>query len=92
MANRSVSFFVRIRIQDNGNVQPDYIAFDNAKTNENLVIKTKMDGNWKKLLISRYPLNAAKNWIEANENEISEWHTSKLNRKIYMAWIDELSR
>jgi hypothetical protein len=93
MANHSVSFFVRIRVKihDNDNVQPDYISFDNAKTNEKMVIKTKMDGQWKKLFISRYPLNAAKNWIETNENEIAEWHTSQLNRKIYVAWSDALN-
>jgi hypothetical protein len=55
------------------------------------VIKTKIDGPWKKLMISRYKSNADKNWIEANEKEISEWNTSELNRKIYLAWTDELN-
>jgi hypothetical protein len=91
MANHSVSFFIRTRITDNDKVQPDYISFNNIKTNEKLVIKTKCDPHchWSKiLLISRHPLNAAKSWIEANE---SEWNTSKLNRKIYVNMNDELT-
>jgi ABC-type proline/glycine betaine transport system substrate-binding protein len=42
-------------------------------------------GYTKTLLISRYPLDAAKSWIEANEKEIDEWNPKKLDRKITMA-------
>jgi hypothetical protein len=63
-----------------------------VKTNEKLVIKTRIyDNGWmlRKLLISRYPLNATKSWIEANEKEISEWNRWELNRKIIID--DELT-
>jgi hypothetical protein len=33
-------------------------------------------------MISRYPLNAAKSWIEVNEKEIAEWNTEEIGRKI----------
>jgi hypothetical protein len=85
-ANCSVSFFVRIRIQDNAS-EPDYISIDNVKTNEKLVIKKANDAagdEWKICLISRHPLNAAKNWIEENKNEIFEWTNWKLNRRIFV--------
>jgi hypothetical protein len=55
------------------------------KTNQKLVIKTtkdKDDSRYKMLLISRYSLNAAKGWIEANEKVILEWDNEKLHRKI----------
>jgi hypothetical protein len=37
-----------------------------------------------KLLIARYPLNAANNWIEANEKEMTEWNRENLERKIVL--------
>jgi hypothetical protein len=82
MANNPVSFFIYIGMGDN-DVQD--ISFENVKTQEKLVVKTIMhDLKWKMLLISRYPLNAAKKWIEANEKEIYEWNPEKLNRRINM--------
>jgi hypothetical protein len=76
MANNPVSFIIYIRL--------NYFVFEdiskkNVKTNEKLVIK-KIDDD--KMLISRYPLNAAKSWIEAYEREIIEWDYKKLNRII----------
>jgi ABC-type proline/glycine betaine transport system substrate-binding protein len=84
MTDHSVSFFIRTLIRDKDNVEG--ISFENAKTNEKLVIKTESahDDGWKMLMVSRYPLKAAKSWIEANENEISEWNKEKLYRKINM--------
>jgi hypothetical protein len=80
MAKNPVSFFICININRDDNFEG--ISFENVKTNEKLVIKTKVFW-WKLLLIMRYPLNAAKNWIEANEEEISEYNR-KLDRKIIM--------
>jgi hypothetical protein len=78
MANRPIKFFICI----GGNVQQNN-SYENIKTDEKLVIKTKRQSYGKMmLLVSRYRLNAVEDWIEANEKEISEWHTSKLNRKI----------
>jgi hypothetical protein len=85
MANDPVSYFIYTSIDEDDNV--DDISFENIKTNEKLVFKKKEedddDDEWY-LLISRYPLNAAKSWIEANEKEIYEWDRKKLNRKINM--------
>jgi hypothetical protein len=81
-AKDAVSFFVYTIIWEN-NVEN--ISIDNVKTKEKLVIKTKAadDDRWKiMLMIARYPLNAAKSWIEANEKEIAEWDGRKLDRKI----------
>jgi hypothetical protein len=86
MANNPVSFFIYICIAENN--QDIDISFENVKTNEKLVIKTKSDGRWKKLMISRYPLNAAKSWIEDNEKEITHWSIEELYRKInILEWI-----
>jgi hypothetical protein len=82
MTDHSVSFFIRTLIRDKDNIEG--ISFENVKTKEKLVIKTESADQWKTLLISRYPLKAAKSWIEANENEISEWNKDKLYRKINM--------
>jgi hypothetical protein len=47
------------------------------------VIKKANRGDvWEELMISRYPLNAAKSWIEANEKEITQWNGETLDRKI----------
>jgi hypothetical protein len=85
IATHAVSFFIDTMISENDNF--DEISFDNVKTNEKLVIKMKAGGNRKRmklLLIARYPLDAANNWIEANEKEIAEWDGSKLERKIVL--------
>jgi hypothetical protein len=56
---------------------------DNACTNERLAIETFGPRlGWctydaVKLKISRYPLDATKEWIEANEREIMEWEQWK---------------
>jgi hypothetical protein len=85
-ANNPVSFFIYTRVEKSDYTVEDS-SLENIKTNEQLVIKTNRDDvrKWH-LLISRYPLNAAKSWIEANEKEISEWkwNTGKLNRQIIM--------
>jgi hypothetical protein len=85
MANHAVSFFILT-----GSYPDDIfedISIDNVKTNEKLVIKNIDDDEWSstsKLLVSRYPLNAAKSWIEANEKEIAEWNGEELDRKIIL--------
>jgi hypothetical protein len=35
-------------------------------------------------LISRYPLNADKEWVEANEQEALHWDFDEQNRKIHV--------
>jgi hypothetical protein len=73
MANHPASYFIHVGISQN---DVPGISIENVKTQEKLVIEAKIDhGKWKNLLISRYPLNAAKSWIEANEKEITEWGT-----------------
>jgi hypothetical protein len=71
MANIPASYFIHVGIGDND--VPD-TSFENVKTQEKLVIKKKRDYKWK-LLISRYPLEAAKSWIETDKKEITEWGT-----------------
>jgi hypothetical protein len=80
MANHSVSFIIYTSIEQNYNVEG--ISIENIKTDEKLVIKMKADNDDSILLISRYPLNAAKSWIEANESEIYELDTENVDRKI----------
>jgi hypothetical protein len=82
MAKNPVSYFIYTNIDQRANVED--ISFENVKTNEKLVFKTKSGASWKTLMISRYPLNAAESWIEANEKEITEWNRWKLNRQINM--------
>jgi hypothetical protein len=79
MANDPASFIIYTKLENYCVVEE--ISLKNVKTNEKLVIK-KMDDD--KMLISRYPLNAVKSWIEAYEKEIIEWDGRKLNRQINM--------
>jgi hypothetical protein len=79
MANHAASFFIYTSVNRKHNVQD--ISIDNVKTNEKLVIQTKSNPNWKKLMIWRYPLNADKSWIEANEKAINQCRW-KIDRKI----------
>jgi hypothetical protein len=59
---------------------------DNGQTNERLVVKTVDHpgprGPKKLVLISRYPLGANQEWIEANEQENVKWNFYKQNRRI----------
>jgi hypothetical protein len=79
MADNPISFFIYTSIIWKHNVQD--ISIDNVKTNEKLVIQMKSNPYWKKLMIWRYPLNAAKWWIEANEKAINQCRW-KIDRKI----------
>jgi hypothetical protein len=62
---------------------------ENGETKEILVVK-KMAPNFTKtygsaqtmLLISRYPLVAGQQWIEANEQEAVEWDFNEQNGRI----------
>jgi hypothetical protein len=85
MANNPVSFFIYIN-RRGGNFED--ISIDNVK-NEKLVIKTESaEQIWMRqhVRISRYPLNAAKSWVEANEKKTFELGLDHviLDRKIYM--------
>jgi hypothetical protein len=67
---------------------------DNGRrTNERLIIKTiyrppgnPLDSGWHWIgtfvLVSRYPVAANQEWIEANQQEIVEWKFGDQNRKI----------
>jgi predicted methyltransferase len=81
-ANHAVSFFIYAIIRRNNNIED--ISFEkNVKTNEKLVVKkANHDAEWEKLLIARYPLEAAKNRIRANVKEITEWDRETLDRTI----------
>jgi hypothetical protein len=89
-----ISFFVYVRQfgADENSLWQD-CCWDNACTNERLVIKRAdappmvfgyaADLDCKKVVqISRYPLGATKEWIEANEKEIKEWKLDEQNRLI----------
>jgi hypothetical protein len=90
-ANHAVSFFINAIIRRDNNEEAD--SFDNLQTNEKLVIKkANYDAHyrhdeWKTLLIGRYPLKAAKKWIEANDNELIQFDDNKekkIDRKIML--------
>jgi hypothetical protein len=87
-SNNSVSFFIllRIRIGGNGNFRGTFFSGENVKTDEKLVIKVKEFNEWWiTLMISRHPFKAAKQWIEANEEEIFQWDTKiNPNRRIIL--------
>jgi hypothetical protein len=70
---------------------------ENGETKEKLEIKKLPLSDKQKLalrpyhlleqkvaLISRYPLNAGKRWVEANEQEALDWDFDEQNRKISM--------
>jgi hypothetical protein len=84
LAKHAVSFFIYVTdLQHN----VEDISVENDKTKEKLVIKQTQDQVWgdleeKTLVISRYPVNVAKNWIVANQEEITWWHGDSLNRHI----------
>jgi hypothetical protein len=81
IANHPVSFFIHTSSYPDDIFEE--ISIENVKTNEKLVIKNGFVGVGGVLLIWRYPLNAAKNWIEANQNEITaQWDRETLDRKI----------
>jgi hypothetical protein len=37
------------------------------------------------LLISRYPLDATKQWTQGNEKEVLDWNFNKTKRRIYLS-------
>jgi hypothetical protein len=64
---------------------------ENATTKEMLVIKkvesAQFDSDYweqKMALVSRYPVGAAKQWIETNEREAMEWDFDKQNGQIHL--------
>jgi hypothetical protein len=61
---------------------------ENKDTKEKLVVKkTELSGNTtyqKIVLISRYSLDAGKQWIEANEQEVMDWDFDTQNDRIYV--------
>jgi hypothetical protein len=88
MATHPVSFFVYVRafFSIGRDEFPD-ICLDNGQTNERLVIKTivlppRGSFYYEFVLISRYPVGANQEWIEANEQEIMGWKFNKQNRQI----------
>jgi hypothetical protein len=79
MADCPVCFFIRIWVTDHAEVQWQRdISLKNAKTHERLVIKKVAHNpirvfNERLRLISRYPLGAAKQWVETNEEAVLDW-------------------
>jgi hypothetical protein len=82
MATDPVSFFVRINLPEDFQLQED-ICLDNGKTKEKLLTKTKIvnvpepDEELKEvvLLISRYPLASTRKWTMENAKEVFNWVT-----------------
>jgi hypothetical protein len=85
---RPVSFFVYVRtLLERRYVDWQDICLDNGQTNERLMVKTielKPRRGWPQIfvLISRYPVGANQEWIEANEQEIKGWNFHGQNRQI----------
>jgi hypothetical protein len=90
-AKNPASFFIRLFVPENVELQQE-ICIQNGETMEKLVIK-KMDAcataddpfkrsEQKMVLISRYPSNAGKKWIVANESEALNWDFKLQNRRI----------
>jgi hypothetical protein len=84
-----VSFFVStLAFGHRGNVQWQDVCLDNGQTNERLVVKKIDDPHpgdqlyYQFVLISRYPMGANQEWIEANQQEIMEWKFHEQNRRI----------
>jgi hypothetical protein len=84
-ATRPVSFFVFVHVRfvrENVHWQD---ILDNGQTTERLVVKTRASRysrNEKQVMISRYPMVANKQWIEANEQEIMGLRLRKQSRQI----------
>jgi hypothetical protein len=90
-ASRPVSFFVYVRaLVERADVHGQDTCLDNGQTNERLIVKTIVPPPHIRrfrvyqihVLISRYPLGANQEWIEANEKEIMEWKLHQ-NRRIH---------
>jgi hypothetical protein len=92
---RPVSLFVYVRAfvgeRENVEWQDMEICLYNGQTNERLIVRAIVPppvdqltlSRHKILRISRYPLAANQEWIEANEQEIVEWDFHEQNRQIH---------
>jgi hypothetical protein len=79
MAKHPVTFFIRIRTYyyfELGN-----ICLENGETSENLLMVKKKGG---KFLISRFPMAANSEWIQAHGQEILDFGHVNHDRKIYL--------
>jgi hypothetical protein len=91
-AKRPVSFFILLFVSDI--VEWHDTRMENATSKEMLVIKkVELSGVWdrrhqKMALVSRYPMGAGKQWIEANERETMEWEWNyhEQNGRIFFAY------
>jgi hypothetical protein len=90
MGNQRVSFFVRLHLPDNWDLATteEFIWLDNGQTNDRLVMAIRKVQQWgslnKVMLISRYPMEATNQWIEANEQKALNWVFYKQKRRIYL--------
>jgi hypothetical protein len=82
MANKPSCFLIHISYDQNKNLP--HICLDNVETNEQLVIKVTKWLHGRQMVISRYPSEAAKDWVEANEKEICDWDGRKIDRKFIL--------
>jgi hypothetical protein len=81
-ANKSSSFFIHIYYDQKKNLPS--VCLNNAETNEQLVIKMIDWAYGRQMMISRYPSEASKDWIEANEKELCEWDLWNVDRKFIL--------
>jgi hypothetical protein len=87
-AKRPVCSFIRLFVPKK--IDWHVISIENGETKEKLVIKkvaTTGSGptntyDQQMALISRYPLGADKQWIEANEREAINWDFDEQNGRI----------
>jgi hypothetical protein len=97
-ATRPATFFVYVRAlvgqKSRRNVHWQDGCLDNGQTKERIVVKTMEPpappsrGRFRQyperqVLISRYPLGANQEWIEANEQDILEGQFHEQNRRIH---------
>jgi hypothetical protein len=85
-AKHPISFFIRIVVY--GTFKWQDFVMDNSGTNEKMTIKNAQNNNTiqddKLVIISRYPNDAGKGWIEENEKEVLDWDFYEQNRRIHL--------
>jgi hypothetical protein len=85
-ATQPASFFIHLNVRTSERaqsffhtVQVQSFSLDNDKTNEKLVIK-EATHRWGPMTISRYPTEAAEEWIEEMAKYEDEKHQNRIIR------------
>jgi hypothetical protein len=78
LAKVPVKFFIHLAV-----FQCENHSLVNGQTNEVLVIKKAKDA----ILISRYPMEAQDEWVQANEQEVLDFDFNSQDRRIFFDWV-----